>query len=320
MASKWINQKLFSGYVEEKSKEIEPKTNQLRRSDFVWASPQKGTSEKAKIYEGRFLPDQKGKFTKKYMYHMFKSGEKWVFYLCPKTHGMETFCPLCSVVSALYSGTSDDKKMASRMKRKERHVGNFYIIDDPRDKDQDDETKKVNGKVKLYEFPSKLESKLKNEILDKKEGLGFAIFDPGAEGHNIIIKIKSTKQDAKGDSYPDYADSIFSRNPSALAETDADIKKIMASTFAIDEYIASMEISKDDTIKMLKAEMLWDIVENEWLRHNGTPIEKQTSNVVTTPITIEEDVPDSVDGELEEVVNDNDLTDDDLMQELRKMR
>ena len=64
-ASKWINKNLFDNYVEEKSKEASEKNNLIRRSDFVWQSPQAGTSEKAKVYEGRFLPDQKGKFTKK---------------------------------------------------------------------------------------------------------------------------------------------------------------------------------------------------------------------------------------------------------------
>lgn len=325
-ASKWINKDLFSSYVDEKQNEISEKSNTVRRSEFVWQSPQAGTSEKAKVYEGRFIPDQKGKFTKKYLYHMWKSGDKWIFYLCPKTHGMDKFCPICSIVTSLYSGTAEDKQMAFKMKRKERHVGNFFVVDDPRDKEQDDETRKASGKVKLYEFPSKLESKLKNEILDKKEGLGYAIFDPGSEGHNIIIKIKSTKPDAKGNTYPDYSDSIFSRKSSSLADSDAEIKAIMGSTLSIDEYIDSMEMSKDDTIKMLKNEMLWDMVEGEWNRNYGAQV-KATKEVEPEDVgdfSPDEDVdkPEkpSKSSKSKEDAEDEDLSEEDLLKELRSMK
>jgi len=315
--SKWINKNLFESYAVEKEKETTEKTSSMKRSDFVWTSPQAGTSEKAKIYEGRFLPDKKGKFTKKYYYHMWKSGDKWIFYLCPKTHGLGEFCPICSIVSNLYAGTTEDKSLAFRMKRKERHVGNFYVVDDPRDKEIEEKSKKASGKVKLYEFPSKLESKVKNEILDKKEGLGLAIFDPGEDGHDLIIKIKSTKPDAKGNTYPDYSDSIFSRKSSALAEDDSGIKKIIEETRSIDEYINSMEMSKDDTIKMLKNELLWDMIEIEWNKHMGTPV---TTTFVSDPV--ETDVPDTVANSdvCDESTSMDNLDDEDLMKELRNMR
>jgi hypothetical protein len=313
MSSKWISKNLFENYVEEKQKEVSEKPNTMRRMDYVWPSPPMGTELKPKIYEGRFLPDQRGKFTKKYMYHMWKSGDKWIFYLCPKTHGMDKFCPICTVVNSLYTGTADDKKMAFKMKRKERHVGNFYVIDDPRDKEIDDDTKKSSGKVKLYEFPSKLESKLKNEILDKKEGLGFAIFDPGSEGHNIVIKIKATKQDAKGNTYPDYSDSIFSRKPSAIADSDAEIKKIMSSTYDIEEYIKSMEMSKENTLKTLKDEMLFDMVESEWHRAYGV---EKASPKAKANVDDNDDVPDSVG---EEKADDVDMSDEALLNELKNI-
>lgn len=309
--SKWINTKLFENYVQEKEKEKEPSSS-MRRSDFVWPSPQAGTSEKAKVYEGRFIPDQKGKFTQKYFYHMWKSGDKWIFFLCPKTHSMNKFCPVCTIVNALYQGTSDDKSMASKMKRKERHIGNFYIVDDPRDKEIDDDAKKNSGKVKLYEFPSKLESKLKNEIIDKKEGLGMSIFDPGADGHNIIIKIRSTKPDKNNQTYPDYSDSIFSRKSSPLADDDSGIKKIMSSTYSIDEYIKSLEMSTEDTMKMLKNEMLFDMIENEWARNYGvSKVEKKAETKVSSTDD-EDDVPDAKS-------EDESLSEEALMNELRNM-
>lgn len=313
--SKWLSKNLFDGFAEEKVKEVEDKGTGLRRSDFVWQTPQAGTADKAKIYEGRFLPDPKGKFTKKYFYHMWKSGEKWQFYICPKTHGMDQWCPVCSIVSNLYTGTQDDKTMASKMKRKERYIGNFYIVDDPRDKDAETEERKNIGKVKLYEYPTKLDSKLKNEITDKKEGLGSAIFDPGAEGHNFIIKIKTTKTDAKGQSYPDYADSLFSRKPVALG-TDKEIKTIMESTYSIDDYIKSLEISKEATIEMLKKEMLWDMISSDFTRNWGSPM---TTEASTGRVIKPADDDDDVSDDIAKPTSDDDLSDQDLLDELKKM-
>ncbi len=304
--SKWIKKELFENYVQEKEKEVSEKPG-MRRSDFVWASPPAGTAEKSKVYEGRFIPDKEGNFTKKYMYHMWKSGDKWNFYLCPKTHDMSEFCPICSIVSTLYTGNETDKGLAFRMKRKERHVGNFFIVNDPRDKEQTDQEKMVNGKVKLYEFPSKLESKLRNEIMDKEEGLGYNIFDPGKEGYNILIKIKSTKQDAKGNSYPDYSDSTFSRKSYPLAKTDAEIDDIMEATYNLKEYIKNMEISEKDTIDMLKRELLWDMVETSWNKYKGA------APVVSNNIKSEEDVSDDI------ADTNVDIDDDDLLKELKAM-
>ena len=114
-SSKWINKDLFSAYAEQKQNETTEKTNFVSRSDLVWKSPQAGTAEKAKVYEGRFLCDPKGKFTKKYFYHMWLSGAKWIFTACNKTDNMEAFCPICAIVSTLYTGTAEDKKLAFKI-------------------------------------------------------------------------------------------------------------------------------------------------------------------------------------------------------------
>lgn len=319
MASKWINTKLFDNYVAEKEKETSENTAGMKRSDFVWKSPTAGTVDKAKVYEGRFIPDKKGNFTKKYLYHMWKSGEKWIFHVCPKTDGLENFCPICSAVNVLYQGTNEDKKTAYQMKRKERHVGNFFVVNDPRDNEIDDETKKSNGKVKIYEFPSKLESKLKNELVDKNEGLGVSIFDPGKDGHNVIIKIKATKPDKNNKSWPDYSDSIFSRKSSPLGENDNEIKKIMESTHVIDEYINNMKSSPEDTLKMLKEEMLYGLIEKEWIKHFGMPADGGVGTERSVSTNKTNDQPDDV-PEPTETTETDDLSADDLMAELRAMK
>jgi len=265
--SKWIDKDLFNKFVDDKKNEVNENQGGFGR-DFkkIWPTPEKGTEAKPKTYEGRFIPDQDGNFYKKYFYHMHKVGEKWFYSLCPKTHNMDNFCLLCNLAAKLYTGSDDDKKMAYQYKRKERYVSNFFLESDERDKDRKDEDK-VEGTVKLYEFPTKIESKLRSEVTDKQHGLGLSIFDPSEDGYSFIIKVKSTKPQSDGKIWPDYSDSIFARKPHAIAESDKKIDEIMNTTISLDEYIKSMEKSNEDVIKAIKDEMLWDLVENDYNRY-----------------------------------------------------
>ena len=150
------------------------------------------------------------------------------------------------------------------MKRKEKFVGNFFVAKDPRDADRDAE-KKMVGKVKLYEFPSQVEKKLKNEITDRDEGYGDQIFDPSENGRNFILKVLSTKKQEDGRTWPDYSSSTFSRSQSALGSDD-DIDALMQTCTDLAEYVKSMETSQDKMVEILKAEFLWEIVEDECLK------------------------------------------------------
>jgi hypothetical protein len=262
--SKWINTDLFGQFQKQKKeeKEKQPSTGFQSRTEFIWETPDKGTDTQPKIYTIRFIPDQKGVFYKEYSYHMFKSGEKWVFAICPKTEGFDKFCPVCAATSKLYTGTAADKVMAANYKRKKKYVGNITIVDDPRDSERQEEKDKCNGKVKLYEFPQKVEAKLKEEITDSKNGLGPAIFDPGPDGFNFLLKVGATKKDGAGKEWPDYANSTFSRRPEALG-TDEEIDKIMKSTIGIDDYINSLKKSDEELVKIMKDEMLYDLIKDD---------------------------------------------------------
>ena len=276
--SKWINKELFNDFQKEKIEEKDSETNS-NRSDLLYPTPEKGSTENPKVYEGRMIPDPQGKFYKRFFYHMWQAGdESWIFILCPKTHDFKTYCPFCSVTSKLYAGnTSADKAQAYQIKRKEKFVGNWYVAKDPRDADRDD---KLAGKVKLYEFPSKVEQKFKKEITDKSEGYGLSIFDPGEDGRNFIIRVLATKKDENGKSWPDYSNSSFSRSRSPLSDTDEGIELIMGLTHDIDEYINGMSISNGKMVEILKNEFLWDMVADEAIKHgfedNGeTPAPKE---------------------------------------------
>jgi hypothetical protein len=315
--SKWINDDLFGQFQDQKKEEKERPKGGVRRSDFVWQTPEKGTETVAKVYSGRFLPDPNGNFYKQYYYHMYRSGDKWQFVICPKTDNFENFCPFCTVTSKLYMGTAADKKLANNYKRKRKYVGNFFIVDDPRDADRDDEHK-VNGTSKLYEFPNKVEMKLKEEITDHDNGLGAAIFDPSEEGFNFILKVQATKKDEHGNSWPDYGNSTFSRRPTALG-TDAEIEEIMKSTIDINEYIDGLKKTDEEILKLLKDEQLFELVQSELVRYQNTANKQEESSEPETAETVDES-PFKTDEEMkEETSTDNLESDDELLKELDSM-
>lgn len=306
--SEWINKDLFNEFQDEKKNEADAPPGGNRRSDLVWKTPEKGTVERAKVYEGRLLPDKKGNFYKKYFYHMFQSGETWTFTMCPKTFNFDNFCPLCLATSKLYMGTAADKKVAYNYKRKEKFVGNFFIVSDPRDQEREDDDDKVEGSIRLYEFPAKVERKLKEEITDTRNGLGASIFDPGEGGYNFILKVTSTKKDRNGNIWPDYSSSTFSRRSSALG-TDNEIRAIMESTIDLDEYLESLKKEEEEVVKLVKSEMLWDLIKDDYNRLSG----------FNAAPTVEDDLPSSVETDDRDVIRDEELSDADLLAELESL-
>ena len=263
--SKWIDKELFDEFQKEKIEEKD--SGGGNRSALLWPTPEKGSIENPKVYEGRFVPDPKGKFYKRFYYHMWQAGdESWIFVLCPKTHDFKNYCPFCSVTSKLYAGgTKQDKAQGYNLKRKEKFVGNWFVAKDPRDADKEEESK-MAGTLKLYEFPGKLEQKLKKEITDTAEGYGLSIFDPSEEGRNFIIRVLSTKKDDRGKQWPDYSNSDFSRSLSAIADSDKAIQAIMDKTVDLAEYISEMEVSNPKMVEILKNEFLWDMVADEAIK------------------------------------------------------
>ena len=270
--SKWINKDKFEKFQNKKQKELDSKPAGQSNRAVVWPTPEKGTPERPKVYEGRFIPDQDGNFYEKYYYHMFRLGEKWQFILCEKSFGLDSFCPFCTASSKLYMGTATDKKIAGQFKKKEKFVSNWFVVDDPRDNERD-EDKKLNNTVKLYEFPWKVEMKLKEEITNTKHGLGISIFDPEEDGYNFLLKVLATKKDRDGNVWPDYSMSEFTRRSSSLG-SDEDIDKIMKSTTKLKEYIASMKRPDDDIKTILEKAMIWDLIESDWNREKTVTTEE----------------------------------------------
>lgn len=228
-----------------------------------------GSQEVPKVYKVRLLPDKNQDFYVKYFYHFFQTEDNKTYYIkCPKTHGFDKFCPWCTVNQQLYKGTDSDKKRAYRYKRNERFVSNVYIVDDPRDADVQDPEKKVTGTVRLYEFPATVEGKIKNELTNDDEGFGPAIFDP-EKGHDLQIKILAKKPDKNQKVWPDYSLTEFSRKAHPIADSEEKIEEIMNSTYDLSEYIEKMGKSWDEHEKLLKQELVWDDVEDAFIKNVG---------------------------------------------------
>lgn len=326
MASKWLNKNKVDEFIKERRDDELREEEKNRSYGEKWPNPEAGTTEKAKVYELRLLPDKNGNFYMKIYYHMFKSGEKWHFVLCPKTHDFEAYCPVCAITSKLYTGTAADKTLAKTFKRKEKFVVNTYIVDDPRDSDQSDEGRKHTGKVRIYEFPSKVESKIRAELTDTKNGIGPSIFDPSDEGFNLILKVKSTKP-VDGRSFPSYDDTTFARKASAIADSEKEIDAIMETTFDLDEYIKSMEKPEENVIKALRDDLVFDLIAEDYnkrkkvLERNSTAKsnnEDEDSTSKEVPFDTDDKKTTSKREETTETTEE-DLSDQELLDELRKL-
>lgn len=285
--SKWVNSEKFEEFrTDRENDNSKQENNTFARK---WRNPQMGTLQKANEYFLRMLPDTDGNFYKKMFYHMFLSGESWNFIMCPKTHGMDNYCPWCAITQLLYQGSAADKKRAAQYKRKEKFVGNTFVIKDPRDANEQDVEKHYAGKTYLYEFPGVVEGQIKKEITDTENGWGPVIFDP-EEGHNMILRIGAKKPDANGKTWPDYTQSTFSKKPSPIADTDAEIEEIMGTVQSISDYLNDSMWAPEKHEEVLKSEMVWEDVEADFLRHfkAADKVKEKATRTESTP----DDTPD----------------------------
>lgn len=297
--SKWIDKKKAEMFVNKKKKE------EVNNPDgFVggyakkYPNPEKGTQTKSKDYKVRFVPDKKGEFYLEYFYHFVTIGDKSRYVLCEKTFGNDKFCPLCAAGMKLWKGSQNDKSKASEIRKKQRFVGNIYVVDDPRDADAPDDDK-LNGSIRLYEFPSTVEMKVKDEIKDEVEGRGIQIFDP-ENGYDFIIKVFSKPPDKNGKLWPDYSSSKFSVHPSEIPDVD----KVMSQVYDLNEYIQKLRIPMEEHKTILEELMIFEDIEDEY--------NKQVLNQ-----NVSKKVKDDVDKSFEEPKTENKL-DEDALKEAEK--
>jgi len=311
MASKWLNKKKFKEFAEQKANEND-NTNDNENQMYYrkWRNPVMGNHGKPKEYEIRLIPDKDNELYQGYFYHMFQVGETWKYFKCPKTEGLDKYCPWCQIAQILYKGTASDKKKARDYSRKQKFVSNVFIVNDPRDSEETDEERKVSGTVRLYEFPPTVEKMFKKEVTDKKNGYGMDIFNPEEDGYNFILTIEAKKPDANGKVWPDYSQSMFNRRPSPIADSEEELEKIMETRISVKEYLDSLAIDAEEHKKLLKAEMIWDDVCDEFERRMGVSESKKVDS--SDKETVEDDKTDDnitnidIDGDDDELLNELD--------------
>jgi len=266
--SKWLDKSKFNEWEEKKvnEKEKEPINSFYPKL----TNPPMGPNGKPREYEFRLLPDLDGTGYKTYFYHMFKVGESWEFFACPKTHGLDEYCPWCAISGILYKGNASDKAKAKEYSRKQKYVSNIYVVNDPRDAEESDPKKKVNGTVRLYEFPSTVEKKFKAELTNKKSGYGQAIFDPEKDGVNFQLIIEAKKPDPDGKVWPDHSQSMFNRKSSPMVDDESKLEELMNKRINLEEYIKSMFRTAADHKALLKKEMIFDDVAAEFNKFMAT--------------------------------------------------
>ena len=323
--SKWVDTEKFENFKKEREEDKSEKKDNITFARR-YPNPKMGSHDKPKEYHVRLLVDNNKDFYKKYHYHMFESGDQWVFIMCPKTKDMDAYCPWCQATQILYKGSSSDKKKAYNYKRKDKYVGNIFVVKDPRDVDENDPDKKLAGKTFLYEFPQTIETLVRKEITDVENGWGYVIFDP-EDGHNLIISIGAKKPDKNGKVWPDYSLTTFAKRPSAIADTEEGIQEIMDTCQDISEYIDKSMLSPEDHKKYLKAEMLWDDVEDHFMRHMAEQQEEKPSDdeeprpsePVESSEPSKESKPSKKKESKEEKPSDDGLSDEELLAELESL-
>lgn len=318
--SKWIKKDKADLFIKQKQEEAaNPPEGIGGGYALKWPNPKMGSETQAKEYRIRFLPDKNGDFYKKYFYHFVTDGEgKGKYVLCPKTFGMEEYCPWCSAVQLLFKGNDTDKSKASDLKRKVKFVSNIYVANDPRDTEVKDDNWKQSGKIRLYEFPSLVESKIKDELTDTDEGYGISIFDP-ENGYDLLLKVRAKPKDKNGKIWPDYSDTKFARSSGPVSEN---VEEVMKEVYDLNEYLNRMQLSWDEHKKLLKEALIFEDVEDEF--HEKT--RKQAENKLDE-LPWEEDRKDETSNEepvktpekKEDPSVDEEESDEDIMAELQGM-
>lgn len=305
--SKWVNANAFSKFVEKKKEEVAGNVAKTDGFFNMWNNPKMG-----KKYRVRLLPDPNGKFYESYYYHCFQGSDgKYVYIKCPKTDGMENFCPWCHISRMLYQGNDEDKKLAKKYNKQRRFVGNVFVVNDPRDADVDDEKYKATNTVKLYEFPATIEAKIQNEITNEEEGFGMDIFDP-ADGYDFILDIKEKAPDPNGKVWPSYDNCQFSRKKTSIAESEEEVAKIMENVYDISKYLENKSIGWEKQKEILKANLLWEDVESEFNKH----VYGNTETLTKTEV--KEDGKKEVEKE-EPLEDTGDMNDQELLDELKNL-
>ena len=203
--------------------------------------PEKGRA----TYRIRILPNVKtnGVPWIKYFQHVIKSPDgKWVVENCPVTLGKD--CPFCNYSAGLFNtGDPSDEKTARTFWRKKNYMANILVVKDPRNEGANE------GKIFLYRFGQKIWQKLDAALFpDEKSGEEELFFIDPVEGYDLNLVCKTQGQGKEA--YPNYDDSTFAREKTAIAPSTAEMDKILDEIYDMEsEFLSPSKFKSFDVLE-----------------------------------------------------------------------
>jgi hypothetical protein len=180
----------------------------------------------------RLLPDPDGIPLIKMFEHSIKvfnkATNKYRYFIQPSPATIGLPCPATEEWEKLNrSPLEEDKKLAKMYYRRTQYITNIYVVNDPANPQN-------NGKVFLWKFGVKLLNKFQNALepseTDKAMGVKpVELFDP-MRGANIMLKAKKVA------GFINYDDTVI-QQPSAIAQTEEEAKKIWEQTHSLKEFL-----------------------------------------------------------------------------------
>lgn len=231
----------LSEYAEQ-SKKI-TSTSFEKDARFWSLTPDKAGNGRATI---RFLPPSKSEHTPfvKLFTHGFQEGSGWYIENCPTTLDGKP-CPVCEHNKELWDAAEREqpgfdkhpkKEIVRKRKRKLNYISNIYVI-------KDDANPENNGKVFLFKYGKQIFDKINlamhPQYDDEKAINPFDFW----EGSNFVLKQKIK------DKYPNFEDSSFNKETTALLASDEAIKTVWESQNRLSEFNSSENFKPYEDLK-----------------------------------------------------------------------
>lgn len=167
--------------------------------------------------------------------HGFQGPGGWLIDNCLTTLNQK--CPVCEHNSGLWnSGVEANKEIARKQKRKVTYISNVLIISDPKNPENE-------GQTKLFKFGKKIFDKITEsmnpEFADEKAVNPFDFW----EGADFKIKIRQVE------GYRNYDKSEFSSQTALFGGDDAKLEALWKKEFSLSEFMEPGNFKSFDQLK-----------------------------------------------------------------------
>lgn len=158
--------------------------------------------------------------------------------ICPQTWGDR--CNMCEDRFKLYKKSKEAgenpkdrnapyRKLAYQLRQYEKHLVNWYVIDDPTDKEN-------NGLVKVLRFGVRVKEKIDDATTgDGKNEFGPKVFDLSENGCNLMLKVETNSEGKR--SFTNYSNSRFMMPSAIEGMTPEKMKEVYESIFDLSTFI-----------------------------------------------------------------------------------